>query len=367
MKLYEYQAKEIFARTGIPVPRGRVVLSPEEAAQAAGELGGEVVIKAQVLAGGRGKAGGVRFAAGPEETAAVARTILDLEIKGLPVNALLVEERLPSERELYLSISVDRQAGRPVILAAAEGGMEIETFPEDKIRRRFVETRRGVHPWEGRELAAALGLRGSLLPEFGKFMATLALVFERNDAELAEINPLVQVGSHLVAADARLNIDDAALFRHPDLTKGQELGTQGGPSFVRLGGDIAVLANGAGMAMATLDVLESLGGKASCFIDLGGGTGEEEMSKAIGILGGFSQAMLVNIFGGITRCDEVARAVIRGRQAAPQLPLVVRLDGTNQEEGLRLLREAGVAAVSTMEEAARQVVAQTGGKGEKEV
>ncbi len=365
MKLYEYEAKEIFAQAGIPVPRGRLVRAREEAARAAAELGGEVVLKAQVLAGGRGKAGGIRFASGPEEAGVVAGEILGMEIRGLRVTRLLVEERLRIENEIYLSISVDRSARRPVILVSAEGGMEIEALPEEKIRHRFVEPGREVRPWEGRELAEDLGLRGFLPAELGQIVATLARVFREKDAELAEINPLVQVADHLVAADARLNVDDSGVFRHPELAKRHEKEAGGGEpglSFVRLAGDIAVLANGAGLSMATLDLLDSLGGKASCFIDLGGGSGEELMAKAIGTLGGFSRAMLVNIFGGITRCDEVARAIIRGRGAASDLPLVVRLDGTNQAEGLRLLREAGVAAASTMEEAARQVVALAGGK-----
>lgn len=362
MKLYEYQAKKIFARSGIPTPRGRHALSPAEAAQVAADLGGQVVVKAQVLAGGRGKAGGIRLAAGPEEAGAVAQAILGLEIKGLPVNALLVEQRLPVERELYLSVSVDRGGRRPVILAAAEGGMEIEALPEEKIRRRVIGPRGEVRPWEGREMAAELGLPAPLVPAFGRVVANLVGVFRETDAELAEINPLVQVGSHLVAADARLNLDDSGLFRHPGLVEGDEPGGKAPPSYVRLGGDIAVLANGAGMAMATLDLLGLLGGRASCFLDLGGGTGETEMARAIATLGQFSRAMLVNIFGGITRCDEVARAIIRGREAAPELPIVVRLDGTNQEEGLRLLREAGVAAVSTMEAAARRVMALAGGE-----
>ncbi len=375
MKLYEYMAKGVLASYGVPVPAGRVADSPEAAAGAAGEFG-PVAVKAQVLVGGRGKAGGIRLAETPEQAREAAAAILGMNLKGYTVEKVYVEQKLAIERELYLSIAIDAAAKKPLVIASAHGGMNIEDVPEKDIVRQHIPIRWGLMPFHTRELARRLGLTGDLARQFGDMVLKLFTVFRRTDAELVEVNPLAVCrdaaapgGLRLVAADARLNVDDDALFRHPDLPRTVEASPverrvrELGLAYVELEGDIAVMANGAGITMATLDVLQHYGGRPMNFLDAGGGAAAEPMAKALEVLVSTGpKVIFVNIFGGITRCDEVARAILAARDAVGiPMPLVVRLVGTNEEEGVRLLADQGIQAFRSMDEAARRAVSLAGG------
>ncbi len=370
MKLYEHLAKEVFARHGLPVPPGRVVTTPDEAASACQELG-EVAIKAQILSGGRGKAGGIRFAATPEEARRQAEDLLGSEIRGLTVEKLLVEKKLQIDRELYIGIVVDGTARRPLVIASTAGGINIEEVPEKLIVKQLVDPAWGLMPYRARQIARRLELQGDLARQFSDVLFKLYRVFKAADAELAEINPLVvQKDGRLVAADGRLNVDDDALARHPELPRTEEgseterRARKAGLAYVELDGDIAVMANGAGITMATLDIIQHYGGRPANFLDAGGGAGVEPMAQAIEILlSRRPKALLLNIFGGITRCDDVARALVTvaERQGGLGLPVIIRLVGTNEKEGLAILREHGFDACRTMDEAAAKVVAAAAG------
>lgn len=370
MKLFEYMAKQAFRDAGIPVPAARVVRDPDAAEEAARELG-PVVLKVQILAGGRGKAGGIKFAQTPEEAGRAARELLGMNIKGFIVDTLLVEEMLDIQQELYLGMAVDAAAGLPLIIASTKGGVNIEEVPEKYMVRRRVELPWGMLPYVARGVAARLDLDPSAEKQVVDILTRLYQVFKSHDAELTEINPLVITPNGVIAADGRLNVDDDALFRHRDLpsteetsrleSKVQELGL----SYVELDGDIAIMANGAGITMATMDILARYGGKAMNFLDAGGGAGEDPMSQALELLISTEPAaVLVNIFGGITRCDDVARAIltVMERPGGINVPLVVRLVGTNEDEGVRLLKEAGIEAYSALEEAAAKAVALSRGE-----
>jgi len=372
MKLYEHLAKEAFARQGIPVPPGRVVRTPEEAAEVAAELG-EVAVKVQILAGGRGKAGGIRFASTPEEAHDAAAGLLGSEIRGLPVDRLLVEKKLDIDKELYVGIIVDGGSRRPLVIASTQGGVNIEEVPEKLLVKQTVDPTWGLFPYRARQIARRLELGGAVARQFISILAKLYQVFRRGDATLVEINPLVvQQDGKLVAADGRFNVDDDALDRHPDLERVEE-GTdierrarKAGLSYVELDGDIAVMANGAGITMATLDILQHYGGRPANFLDAGGGAGVEPMAGAIELLLSTDpKALLVNIFGGITRCDDVAGAIVKVADSRGGLgvPAVIRLVGTNESEGVAILREKGFEAYRTMEEAAVRVVAAAGAGG----
>ena len=363
MKQYEYMAKEHLSRQGIKIPPGRVADTPEEARNAVAEIG-PAALKAQVLVGGRGKAGGIKFASTPDEAARVAESILGMDLKGFRVDRLYVEGKLDIDQELYVSVTTDRNAKAPLVMASAQGGMEIEELADEFIVRRHVNPRVGVMPYFGKEIAEALGLTASLGREFTDLLGRLYQLYRNLDAELVEINPLAVVGGHLVAADARLNVDDSALYRHPDLDTVEEGSALEqkvralGLAYVELEGDIAVMANGAGMAMATLDAIQYYGGKPANFLDAGGGASVGPTASALGVLVDMHpKAIFINIFGGITRCDDVAQAIlqVRQRQGIP-VPLVVRLVGTHEKEGVALLQSDGIAAFSEMSAAAQRVV-----------
>jgi succinyl-CoA synthetase beta subunit len=365
MKLYEYMAKEVFARHGIPTPPGRIVTTADEAAAACGEIG-EVALKVQILSGGRGKAGGIRFAATPDEARHEAEGLLGSEVRGLRVDRLLVEKKLQIDREIYVGIVVDGAARRPLVIASTAGGVNIEEVPEKLIVRQLIDPAWGLMPFRTRQIARRLELQGDLARQFGDILARLYRVFRATDAELVEINPLVlQQDGKVVAADGRLNVDDDALARHSDLPQVED-GTdierrarKAGLSYVELDGDIAVMANGAGITMATLDIIQHYGGRPANFLDAGGGAGVEPMAGAIELLlSRRPKALLVNIFGGITRCDDVARALVTvaEKRGGLGLPVVIRLVGTNEKEGLAVLREHGFEAYRAMDEAAVKVV-----------
>ncbi|WP_027717266.1 ADP-forming succinate--CoA ligase subunit beta [Desulfovirgula thermocuniculi] len=364
MKLYEYMGKELFARYGIPVPRGKVVFSPAEALAAAREIGGPVVIKSQILMGKRGKGGGIRFAGTPEEAREAAAELLGMELHGYKVEALLVEERLSIDQELYVSLTIDGSAKAPVLIASAEGGMDIEEVPEERIIKEYIDLDIGLQPFVAREVARRLGLKEGPAKDLYRLLPAMYRLFREKDAELVEINPLVVSGERLVAADAKINIDDYALYRQKDLPyvddrtplerKAKEIGV----SFVELSGDIAIMANGAGMSMGTLDTIAYYGGTPANFLDCGGGTGLEETAKALELLLETKpKVIFINIFGGITRCDDVAGALVKVKRSIDiPVPVVVRLVGTNEDIGRRILEEEGIKAYTFMDEAAAKAV-----------
>ncbi len=363
MKLYEYMGKELFAEYGIPTPRGKVASSAAEAAAAAEELG-EVVIKSQVLSGKRGKSGGIAFATGSEEAEKEAGRILELEVQGMKVEKLLVEEKLAIEQELYLAITVDNGARCPVILASLDGGMDVEEVPEERMIRWPLDINTGLQPYMIREICRLMGVSGEMSKQMLKLLPKLYRLFRELDAELVEINPLASTPDGLVAADAKVTIDDDALYRHPGLPrisektalelKAEELNL----AYVELGGDIAVMANGAGITMATLDMVQNFGGTPANFLDFGGGAGVEKTSQALELLLGTNpKAILINIFGGITRCDVVADAFVKVKeQGFIDVPVSFRLVGTNETEGRAILEKIGISAYETMSDAVKHAV-----------
>ncbi|OYT63269.1 succinate--CoA ligase subunit beta [Candidatus Bathyarchaeota archaeon ex4484_205] len=364
MKLHEYQAKEIFAREGIPVPMGRIARNPREAFEISREIGSEVVLKAQVLVGGRGKAGGILFSS-LEEVEEKSRKIFSTEIKGERPELILVEERLNSVKEFYLGITFDRSRGRPVVMTSSEGGVEIEEVARrspEKITWVEVDPLKGIYPYMIRKLSRPFPKE--VRKEAHEIIAKLYEIFVKYDAELAEINPLIYDGKKLVAADAVLNINDDSLFRQN--FKREEEGIEGiasreGFSYVTLDGEIAIIGNGAGLTMATLDAVEMEGGKAANFLDIGGGVPPEGMKKALEIvyMNEKAKLVLVNVFGGINRCDEIAQGIrmfFEERGGKLDKPLVVRLTGTNEEEGRRILEEIGIEVYKDLREAVKSAV-----------
>jgi succinyl-CoA synthetase beta subunit len=358
-------AKDILAKAGIPVPRGRLVSTPQQAADACAEIG-PLAIKVQILSGGRGKAGGIKFADRPEEAAAAAAGLMGSEIRGFKVDRLLCEQKLKIERELYVGLAVDGAVKKPVLIASTMGGVNIEEVPEKNILRRNIDVTWGLMAYTAREVVRRIELEGQVASKVIEVMLRLYRAFRHYDATLFEINPLVVVaGGEVVAADGRATVDDDALFRHKDLpavSEDTELESKVkamGLSYVELDGDIAVMANGAGITMATLDVIQRCGGRPANFLDAGGGAAAEPMARALGVLlERRPRAILINIFGGITRCDEVAKAVVQVKRTVGfPVPLVVRLVGTNEQEGVAILEAEGIKACRSMEEAAARVVA----------
>jgi succinyl-CoA synthetase beta subunit len=367
MKLHEYQAKEIFARYGLPVQQGTVIERPEQLAGL--RLRYPVVVKAQVLVGGRGKAGGVRLASTPQEAEAAARAILGMEIKGERVGRVLIVEAAEIAAEYYLALVTDRSARRVAAVASASGGVDIETVAQtspEKIVRIHVDPFLGLLSFQARALGRRLGFTGARLEEFTGIATALYRLCWAEDADLAEINPLALAGGRLLCVDAKLIIDDNALYRHPNLPASEDLtplereAREHGLSYVELDGDIAVIGNGAGLVMSTLDLLAHFDGRPANFLDVGGGASAEAMRTALGIVQRKPgvRAGFINIFGGITRCDDIARGIIQNR---PRIPVSIRLTGTNEAEGQRLLREAGITAVTDPEEGARAAVALAAG------
>lgn len=372
MKVHECDAREIFRRHGLPVPDWRVASTADEAAQAASIFGCPVVIKAQVLAGGRGKAGGVRLADSLEETEAAARHILGLRIGGEPVRRVLVAPAVDIARELYLGVVIDRAAQSLVLMASAQGGVDIEEVAatnSSAILRVNVDVLAGLPDWEARQLGFALGLNGSQNRQFVRVAQGLIGAFVAVDASLAEVNPLVvDAAGDLQAIDAKLNIDDNALGRHPEIAQlrdpheesdAERRARAAGLSYIKLDGTIGCMVNGAGLAMATMDVIKHYGGEPANFLDVGGGAGVEKITTAFEIIleDPNVRAVLVNIFAGITRADDVAAGVIAARERLTQeVPLVVRVAGTREAEALELLESAGIGAEHSMDSAAAQVV-----------
>jgi succinyl-CoA synthetase beta subunit len=374
--LYEYQGKELFRRVGIPVSDGRLATTPSEAREAAAELGSPVVVKAQVLTGGRGKAGGIKLASSPQEAEAHAREILGLDIRGHVVHRLWVEKASEIAREYYLSLTFDRGARRPLFMFTTEGGVDIEevaaTKPEALVRLH-VDPLEGFHPWQARRLVYGAGVTDpSEQKQVAAIVGKLFEAFTRFDAMLCEINPLIVTPHGEVRAlDSKFTVDDNALLRHPDIAEMRDvaaadpleaLAREKGVTYVKLDGQVGVLGNGAGLTMSTVDVVTFVGGAPANFCDLGGGGDAQGVVDALEVIVRDPQvsAIFFNIFGGITRCDEVARGILQALgQMGLELPIVVRLDGTNAEEGRAILAEAAPANLHvepTMLDAARRAV-----------
>jgi succinyl-CoA synthetase beta subunit len=369
VKLAEWRGKEIFRRYGVPLPKGRVVRSPEEARSLAesGDVPLPCVIKAQVLSGGRGKGGAVRFASTPAEAESAARGILALEFKGEKVRELLVEEKLPISKEWYVSITLDRSQRLPLLIASAQGGVEIETVAEGSILRIPIQPFVGLAGYERRKAAQALGATPGLAKALDALLERLWRLFQAEDAELVEVNPLAVVGDGLVALDAKVIIEDDASFRHPeyadirdDRTPLEEVAREKGIAFVQLDGNIGVIANGAGLTMATLDVLQQFGGRPGIFLDLGGTDDPAKVTEAFLLMASARpRAVFLNVFGGVTRCDTVAKGLVEAMKQVPageKFPLVARIRGNNEAEGIEILRSAGITSLRELEESAKAVV-----------
>ncbi|HVS74195.1 MAG TPA: ADP-forming succinate--CoA ligase subunit beta [Candidatus Acidoferrales bacterium] len=386
MKIHEYQAKAILSRYGVTTPRGEVAFNKEEAREAAQRLKTPlVVVKAQIHAGGRGKAGGVKLARSPEEAAEHASNILGMKLVtpqtgpgGRIVRRLLIEEGLDIKRELYLGLLVDRAAGAPVLMASAAGGMEIEEVAKDNpgaILRETIHPAAGLQPYQARKIAFGLGLPGEVVNDAVRFLQALYRAFLDTDASLLEINPCVLTGDgRLVALDAKMTFDDSGLFRHKDLRELRDLDEEDpleveaskyGLNYIRLDGSVGCMVNGAGLAMATMDIIKYSGGSPANFLDVGGGASAEQVKNAFRILMSDPsvRAVFINIFGGILRCDVLATGVVAAaKDLQLKVPVVVRMEGTNVELGKQILRDSGLnfAIAEGMKDGAQKVVALAG-------
>jgi len=381
MKIHEYQAKAILAEFGVPVPRGRTASTPSEAAVIARELGGTVVVKAQIHAGGRGKGGGIKLAKSAEEAQQVASRILGMMLKthqtgpeGQKVKRVLIEEGMDIRQELYLGIVMDRKMGLPVIMASSAGGMEIEEVARtrpDAIVKVHVDPATGVQGFHTRKLAFGLGLKGDLFKVASDFVTRLWRAFEAKDCSLAEINPLVITrDGRLLALDAKMNFDDNALSRHPEIQALRDLDEESpleveaskfNLNYIKLDGNVGCMVNGAGLAMATMDIIKLAGGEPANFLDVGGGASAEQIENAFRILISDRnvRSVLINIFGGILRCDRLAEGVIKAvRTLNVKLPIVIRMEGTNVELGKQMLAESGLNFLTAdgMKDAAEKAV-----------
>jgi succinyl-CoA synthetase beta subunit len=387
MKIHEYQAKAILAKFGVPVPRGEVVFNKEEAHAAAERLGsGVVVVKAQIHAGGRGKAGGVKLAKSPAEAATLAGQILGMKLvtpqtgpEGRVVRRLLIEEGLDIKRELYISLLVDRATGTPIFMASTAGGMEIEEVAKDNpeaILREPIQPETGFQPFHARKLSFGLGLAPELLAAAVPFFQSLYRAFIETDSSMLEINPCVVTGDgRLVALDAKVTFDDNALYRHPEFKELRDVdeetpleveASKFKLNYIKLDGNIACMVNGAGLAMATMDIIKLSGGSPANFLDVGGGASEEQVKNAFRLLlsDPHVKAVFVNIFGGILRCDVLASGVVNAaRELKFKLPVVIRMEGTNVDKGQEILRNSGFnfTVAAGMKDGAQKVVALAGG------
>lgn len=383
MKIHEYQAKELLAKYGVTVPRGFVARTPEEALEAAERLGSlPVVVKAQIHAGGRGKGGGVKLARSLEEVKELASKMLGMNLvthqtgpEGRKVHTLLIEEGLQIKSEFYLGIVIDRATSRPVFMASAAGGMDIEEVAAsnpDAIRKEFIDPAVGFQAFQARKLAFGLGLPGELVSQAVKFMTALYHAFVEMDASLLEINPfLLTEDGRLYALDAKVNFDDNALFRHKDYASLRDLNEEEpleieaskyDLNYIKLDGNIGCMVNGAGLAMATMDIIKLAGAEPANFLDVGGGASQQRVENAFRILLADKnvKAVLINIFGGIVRCDMVASGVVEAaKKIGVTIPIVVRLEGTNVELGKEVIRNSGLNVISadSMRDAAEKVVA----------
>ncbi len=374
MKLFEYEAKNILSKHGVPVPQGGLASDSRQAREVAAGLKMPVAVKAQVLVAGRGKAGGILFANSVEETEKTAEKLLDMQIKGIPVKSVWVEEKIQVKRELYFGLTTDRFRQRYVAIASGVGGMDIEEVASktpEKVITTPINPEFGFHPFQARQIARRMEYSGTQISELGRILEKLYLVGMDYDTELIEMNPLVEAtDGKFLAVDARMIIDDNALFRHQEYKKRllegeselspQELeAVKNDLAYVKLDGNIGVIGNGAGLVMATLDTIQYYGGKPANFLDVGGGAPSEKTALALKIVLSDPKVkvLFINILGGITRCDEVANGILQAKEKARvTTPMVIRLVGTNEEEGKRILMEAGIHVLESMEEAAQRAV-----------
>jgi len=372
MKLHEYISKQIFAKYGVPVPQGKVAVNPKEAGKIAKKLGGRVVIKAQVLVGGRGKAGGVKVVKTAKQAEAAAKEILGMTIKGLPVRKVLVDPAVDIATEIYLGITNDRAARQPVMIASAAGGMDIEEVAAktpEKIIRVHVNPMLGLQDYNIRDLAIGIELDRKHWRDFHEIAKGLWEAYKASDATLAEINPLVITGKdEMLALDGKMLIDDNAIYRQEQLAELRDLDAEApaevearkfGLTYIQLDGEIGCMVNGAGLAMATMDIIKLFGGEPANFLDIGGGAGADKVAAALRIIlqDKNVKVVLFNIFGGITRGDEVARGILEALdQIKTKVPMVIRLVGTNAAEGRALLAEANMITAETLAEAAKKAV-----------
>jgi len=382
MKIHEYQAKQILSQYGVAIPRGEVAETAAKAKEIAQKLGGPVVLKAQIHAGGRGKGGGIKVAKSPEEAQALAEKMIGMTLvthqtgpQGKIVKRLLVEEALGVAKELYLGIVIDRAKECPVVMASTEGGMEIEKVAAEHpelIFKEWIDPAAGLAGFQARKLAFKLGLSGETFKQAIKFLLSLYKAFQSSDASLAEINPLVvTTQGNVLALDAKMNFDDNAVPRHPDIQALRDLdeeepleveASKYNLNYIKLDGNVGCMVNGAGLAMATMDIIKYSGGMPANFLDVGGGVTEEAVTNAFKILVADKdvKAALINIFGGIVRCDMIASGIVKAaRELGTKIPIVVRLEGTNVELGKQILKESGLAftPAASMKEAAEKVVA----------
>jgi succinyl-CoA synthetase beta subunit len=386
MKIHEYQGKALLKEYGVPVPRGIVARTPDGAEAAAKELGTDlIVVKAQIHAGGRGKGGGVKLAQSPAEAKEIASQMLGMKLvthqtgpEGREVKTLLIEEGLPIDREFYLAVTLDRVTGRNVLMASPAGGMDIEKVAEetpDLILKETIDPSVGLRGFQARKLAFGLEIPNDLVNQAAKFMLSLYDAYEKMDASLLEINPfLLTKDKRLIALDAKVNFDDNAMFRHKDYVELRDLNEEEpleieaskyDLNYIKLDGNIGCMVNGAGLAMATMDIIKLAGGEPANFLDVGGGASQERVEQAFKILLADEnvKAVLINIFGGIVRCDMVANGVVAAaKNLSVSIPIVARLEGTNVEEGRRVLSESGIGIIpaTTMNDAADKVVAAAG-------
>ena len=361
MKCFEHSAKKIFKQEGIPVPESYVARNADEAKEAAAKINKPVALKSQVLVGGRGKAGGIKFADTPDDAEKVAKELLGIEIKGEKVGKLLVEEKVNIQSEFYVSVIMDRSAKKPLIMASTEGGMEIEEVAKhspEKIVKYHTNPLDEFLPYQAREIARKMGIQNELISKMGTFILKLFNVFNKYDATIAEINPLILTPEGLIAADAKFEIDDDAIWRHKEFAELEEA-KKDEFAYVTLDGDIAVIGNGAGLTLTGMDMINLYGGKPATFLDIGGGASQESITRAINLVLSETNVKVIflNVLGGITRADDVAHGVINVLNSADhKVPIVIRLTGTNEEEGQRILTEAGIPFETSMEEAAEKAV-----------
>ncbi len=371
MKLLEYQGKELFREFDIPVPEGSIATSVRQTEKIARNLGGKVAVKAQVSVGGRGVAGGIKLVDSPEEAAKAARSILGSEIKGEKVNQLLITRAVDIAKELYVGITLDRSQKKPVVILSTEGGVDIEEVARQKpqaIHRFYIHPLEGIQPFQIRKILFRAGFKDQLFKSSYRIIEKLYKAFLKYKATLVEINPLAITGDgKLVAIDSKFIIDDDSLSQFPKLNKFaktvggslEEKAKEAGLQYVKLDGNIGVIGNGAGLVMATLDVIQAEGGKPANFLDIGGGASSDRVKKALEIvsLDERIEGILVNIFGGITRCDQVAKGIIAAKESLGlDHPMVVRLTGTNESEGRKILEEKDITPVSSLEKGVRQIV-----------
>jgi len=361
MKIHEYIAKEIFKAEGIPVPKNKIAGNPEDAKKATIEIGKPVAIKSQVLVGGRGKAGGIKFAETSEDAYKISKELLGSTLKEEVVESVLVEEKLEIQSEFYVSVVLDRAAKKPLIMASSSGGVDIESVANEtpeKIVKYYLNPLNEFLPYQGREVAIKMGIPNNLISKVGAIIWKLVNLFNKCDATIAEINPLVLTGDGIIAADAKLDIDDDALYRQKKITKLENI-KSGEFAYVKLDGNIAVIGNGAGLTLSGMDMLKLYGGEPATFLDIGGGSSRENIAEALNIVISDPdvKTVFLNVLGGITRADDVAMGVLDVLNASKRkVPLVIRLTGTNEEEGQRILKEAGVSFETSMEAAAQKAV-----------